>query len=535
MADKLKEIPGKILEWWKKFTNKQRTIIVAIVAVVIFTFVIIIYAFTRPQYTHLNTFSDRKEAAAVIDILNEAGITHKESADLQTIEVLTGQISQANYAMAAAGYVPDSLKMSDFVKGGMSVTSWEQQRQFEEYLGEKMAMMFRSLSFVRDAKVSVTLADQTGTLWAQQNSDDSTAYIQLSLSGTFSSANATAIARSAATVIGNATTANITIIDYDGNLLFAGGDDYSPAASANSLQELQEQAQITAENQTRRVLLGTNQYSTIDVKIHYQLDYATYENKVKEYYANNGMTQGLTDYEILFNSSGVNSVAGTPGTDSNGNDITDYDNPDYGSSENEETEEERHYLPNTSEKNILIPAGVIDYTNSSMAISMITRREYYEDTVKNQGLLAGITWEQFKEEHREDVRRDVDEELYQMACAATGISRDKIVIISYETPIFYDSPGLNISTTDVLSIVMIVLILLLLGFVVLRSMGTRNRAAEEEELSVEGMLQSTPETTMEDIDVEAKSETRKLIEKFVDENPEAAANLLRNWLTEDWS
>ncbi len=122
-----------------------------------------------------------------------------------------------------------------------------------------------------------------------------------------------------------------------------------------------------------------------------------------------------------------------------------------------------------------------------------------------------------------------------MACAATGISRDKIVIISYETPIFYDSPGLNISTTDVLSIVMIVLILLLLGFVVLRSMGTRNRAAEEEELSVEGMLQSTPETTMEDIDVEAKSETRKLIEKFVDENPEAAANLLRNWLTEDWS
>ncbi len=53
MADKLKEIPGKILEWWKKFTNKQRTIIVAIVAAVIFTFVIILYVFTRPQFTHL--------------------------------------------------------------------------------------------------------------------------------------------------------------------------------------------------------------------------------------------------------------------------------------------------------------------------------------------------------------------------------------------------------------------------------------------------------------------------------------------------
>ena len=56
------------------------------------------------------------------------------------------------------------------------------------------------------------------------------------------------------------------------------------------------------------------------------------------------------------------------------------------------------------------------------------------------------------------------------------------------------------------------------------------------ELSVEDMLQSTPpEPEVENIDVETKSDTRKLVEKFVDENPEAAANLLRNWLNEDWS
>ncbi len=57
----------------------------------------------------------------------------------------------------------------------------------------------------------------------------------------------------------------------------------------------------------------------------------------------------------------------------------------------------------------------------------------------------------------------------------------------------------------------------------------------EEELSVENLLQSTPESALEDIEVETKSETRKMIEKFVDENPEAAAALLRNWLNEDWS
>ena len=61
---------------------------------------------------------------------------------------------------------------------------------------------------------------------------------------------------------------------------------------------------------------------------------------------------------------------------------------------------------------------------------------------------------------------------------------------------------------------------------------------KEPELSVEEMLASTRENqqaSVDDIDLQEKSETRKAIEKFVDENPEAVALLLRNWLNDDWS
>ncbi len=85
-----------------------------------------------------------------------------------------------------------------------------------------------------------------------------------------------------------------------------------------------------------------------------------------------------------------------------------------------------------------------------------------------------------------------------------------------------------------MQIVLIIVILGLLAFVVLRSMRGDKHEETEEELSVENLLQSTPETQLEDISVEDDSETRKLISKFVEENPEAAANLLRNWLNEDW-
>ena len=57
----------------------------------------------------------------------------------------------------------------------------------------------------------------------------------------------------------------------------------------------------------------------------------------------------------------------------------------------------------------------------------------------------------------------------------------------------------------------------------------------EPELSVEDLLATTAEeSALEDIEVNEKSELRILIEKFVDENPEAVALLLRNWLDEDW-
>ena len=59
----------------------------------------------------------------------------------------------------------------------------------------------------------------------------------------------------------------------------------------------------------------------------------------------------------------------------------------------------------------------------------------------------------------------------------------------------------------------------------------------EPELSVESLLETTKvaeKEELEDIGYQEKSETRIQIEKFVDENPEAVAALLRNWLNEEW-
>lgn len=537
MVDRLKEILQKVLDWWNKFTSKQKTIIVTIVAAVVFIFAIIVYFISRPQYIQLYACESSTEAARIVEVLNDAGIKHRESDDGLIIEVDKNQRALATYAMASSGYTPDTRpNFGDFYEPSMSSTASDREKAYKDYMERELESAFKSIDAVEDAYVMITLGPQNGTLMAQES--EGSAYIQLTLSNpaAFTSNNAAAMARATASFLHNDTTSNITILDQNGTLLFAGGDDYSSAGIANSVQELQNQAEAMLNSQVKRLIYGTRQYDMIEVATRLTVDYSEYERTIKEYYAPDNRDEGMKADESVFESSNTNGIEGPPGTEYNdSDDLGTYVYPNTSNSSSETTERHTQYLPNEMAEYQSTVAGSINYEDSSMALALITFREYHEDRVRRQGLLdGGLTWEDFQDQNSADVMLEVDESFYELAANATGISRDRITIIAYESPVFVDAEGFSVSGTDILSIVMIILILGLLAFVVLRSMRAKKGEEEEEELSVESMLQSTAETGLEDIDVETKSDVRLLIEKFVDENPEAAANLLRNWLNEDW-
>ena len=145
-----------------------------------------------------------------------------------------------------------------------------------------------------------------------------------------------------------------------------------------------------------------------------------------------------------------------------------------------------------------------------------------------------MTWDEYKAANGEQTKLTVDDDVYSIVSNATGIPTANIAIVAYDVPVFIDKEGSAIKATDIVQVILIIAILAVLAFVVIRSMRAQKADQQEEELAVESLLQSTPQEDLEDIELESKSEERKLIEKFVDENPEAVANVLRNWLTEDW-
>ena len=146
-----------------------------------------------------------------------------------------------------------------------------------------------------------------------------------------------------------------------------------------------------------------------------------------------------------------------------------------------------------------------------------------------------MTFDEFIAKNNTTNTITISDDEINLIAAATGVSANKITVLAYEVPQFVSSTNTSKGISNYLMIILTVLIIALLIFVILRGASPLAAEEEEPELSVEQLLATTKENqSIDDIEFSDKSETRKMIEKFVDENPEAVAQLLRNWLNDEW-
>ncbi len=535
MPERLRELWNRIKEWWSRFTTRQKGIIIGLAVMTVIIFVVIIVIVSKPQYTKLITAETSAKAAEVTAVLDENNIKYRTSQDALRIEVENSQYSQAVLALGSSGFVPDDFSLNDVFTGSLSATTGEQNKRYQLYLEKKMSAVLTAIEGIDEVYVNFTIPEQTGTLIAQQ--EEASAYIQLvKTDGSITESKAANLARAIAAFLRNDDLSHITILGEDGELLFAGADAGSITGAASSVTELQSQAQTVLNSQVKRMLFGTAQFNNIEVVSNLQVDFASYEKAIKQYTPNDGRAEGMLSHKETYENESTSGIGGVPGTDSNGEGTT-YVTSDYDQSSSTTTETEEDYLPNEYTEYATIAAGSIKKESSSMAITAIHYTYIKEEDVERQGLLdGGLTWEDYQLANSDTVRMEVDSDLIRAAAMASGIPQENIQIVAYTSPIFVDKESLQINWTTVLSAVLLLLILGLLVFVVLRSMGSKKEEEEEQtaEVNLDDLMKSNPEPTIEDIDVETKSETRKMIEKFVDDNPEAAAALLRNWLQDEW-
>ena len=538
MAERLRALWQKVLDWWNQFTARQKTLIVGASAVILLTVIFLVTVLNQPQYVLLVQANSTKEASEIKELLDGSSINYKLSDDGLEFKILKKDQAEANLLLGANDIQSYAYTIDNVTTSSFSTTESDKQKKYIVYLENRLEQDFLAkFDAIKSANVDLHIPDNDGTLIGNQ--EESSAWILLELQDgvEFTEDNAAFLAKAAAAALGNKTTNDIVILDTQGNMLFSGSEDTDSPRIASTQLTIKNKAEQVVKGEVRKVLLGTKLYDNIEVASNLVFDFSNEETVQHDYTPAQDQTQGVLSHESTYNAENVNGVSGIPGTDTNADDETTYVTQDNTNSNSTIEETERDYLPNEKITTTTNIPGAIKYDESSISVTAINyivmKEENYDSGANNN-----MTWTEYKLQNTEPVVMEVPQDMINVVSKATGISAENVAMAAYTQYVFFDRTGAAITVTDILQIITILVILGLLAFIVIRSMWTKKAVEEEaepEQLSVEQLLESQPEdVVLEDIEMDTGSETKRLIEKFVDENPEAAATLLRNWLNEDY-
>lgn len=531
MADKAKQILKQLLDIWNKYTKKQKTVIISAVCVVILAFALLIILMNKTEYEKLTIADSTKDASTIVQLLKDQGIVHKVGTDNLTIYVDAERISDAMFLLADNDIPSTGISVDELLNNSLTTTNSDRTLKLNLYLQNQIRSSIMKMKGVDGAEVYYLPVDTNDSILSEAK--DTSASVMLTVNDDFETKTAETIAEVVASLIGNKSAKTIKVADQYGNLLYGGEDDlYNGGVS--SKEDYKERLRNTLINNIYMGLLKSGfDDAVIMPNLKFNMD--TVEELYTEYEPADGQEQGLYSHSYTYSSeNGGYTGGGIPGTDSN--DETTYNVKDSSSSNASVDIEEYDYLPNSRVTNTKYEVGAVIPEESSIAIVLTRAVTYKEEELEMKGLLEGTTFEQYALDNNARITLEVGDDLKDLVSKATGIATENITISAYEQPIYIPKTVVEKSWTDYLQIILAVLIFALLVFVVFKSVKPVEVTELEPELSVEQLLATTKENqTIEDIEFNETSEVRRMIEKFVDEKPEAVAQLLRNWLNEEWS
>lgn len=540
MPEQLQKIIDRIAEWWKKFSNKQRMLMISLTAIVILALVILGVVVSRPTYTTLIDCKNAKEASQVKDLLDSGDNIDYKVTNTTHFEVNTKDENAANWLLGSnnidtAGFDLSDPDIKDYINGSFSTTESDKQKLAKSYMEDKLENVLAANDLIDSAKVTLDIPEDDGTLVSRMQ--ESSASVSLALNGTMDSDQAYSVARLVATALGNDSTDKVTILDQStSKILYSGADQDDDSTVVSDSLDIKDRIKNSVINGIKDVMVKSGMYSDVQVAPNLDIDMSKVEKAVHNYSHNDGQDNGEITEQKVYDSQATGGQAAVPGTDSN-DDTPSYVTQDGEVASSSVSETDTKYNPNEEIIKTISNGGAINYDNSSIAVTATRWVVYNEDELKASGQLDGTTFDEFKAANADPVQVNASQDEIDLISKATGIQSSAIKLVCYERPQFVESQKSGFGINDILQIILAVLIFALLGYVVFRSTRKQKVEEPEPELSVDALLEATSDNeddNLEDIGYSEKSETRKLIEKFVDENPDAAALLLRNWLNDEW-
>jgi len=499
-------------EFWDNLDKKNRNKMIIISVIAFLSVVTAIFFITKPQYQPL--FSSKLDPKDVGDItaeLDKQGIVYKISDSGTTVEVKKQDFNKAKVLLAQAGYPKSGVTFEDLNKTSLGTTDEERRRKYQIYKESDLAKaLTENIENIKNAVVKLSIPEKTN--FFKKEEEKPTASVIVESYEELTASQIKAIQKFIAGSIEGLEPKDVTILDNKGNELSTEeeNDIYANADKQYASKILQER---DAEKKVKNLLSGLA--DNVQVTANLVLDFDTKVSS-KELYEPVLDDQGIIISREVRKENLTNGTAGgVPGTDAN---PPTYPNVNTGENGNYEMSDvKENYGVNKIIQEESKSVGKPDYAASSMSIVMYFSKKQGEEAQNN-----GVDIEQIK----------------NIASSATGIPTENVSVEVFDIQEALSEAETKFDLMKTLGYVgPIVLVFVLIGLIAFLMFRNRKEVMEEAEvpmMPINSVVHEVEEEKLPEIDLEEKSEVKKQIDKLVKQKPDAVAQLLRNWLSDDW-
>ncbi|MCL2851768.1 MAG: hypothetical protein FWE20_01855 [Defluviitaleaceae bacterium] len=534
---------------WMKFSELEKPRKVKLVSaclIMIAAISIASYLLLRPQWVVIADNATWNTISQMQMVLDSAGVPHRTINNATGLMVRQQDTDRANLSIGISEINLDGVfTYADALEAsGIGTTESVIQRNFQRAREHELAQSLRLIDGVENAVVNLNIPRRSPI--PLPSDERATASVALTLSRTLDRQQAAGIARYIAMSVPGLESDNVTIIDTaGGNVLYYQGETVAGQMIQGEF-ELERIRRAEMETQIRLMLSPLFDEVRVLSNLVLNLDTIVHTEVVHTSPMGPDSATGLIDWENTDRQQVENRpVDAEPGMAPNAN-INYLMGGDMAGSASVRREE-RRFLHNIQEQIRQTPSGGVLLGASSASVVVFRNNYIYQQELINDGTIGGengMTWEAYQ---RSMMPMPFDAEDAVIVAAAdillAGTGLGAIEVVGFEVPVFVpyvQPPGINIMTVVALGILALLILLLALG--ILRRAQQDEVTEIEPELSVEDLLVSTQLEEQREAEIEATlggisvedSELKKLLDKFVDENPEAVAALLKNWLSDDW-
>lgn len=516
MGDSITKMRNQFNEYFQSLNKKQKTLIGLGSLFLVLTLALSIFHMTKSQYVTLYSGLTLEDAGEITQKLDEMNIPYRDGNGGTSILVPEESVNKARMNLAIEGFPQSGITWEDaFNSNSLTMTNDDKRKKYLQAEMSKLARTIEEIDGIKKASVLLTVPDNSNFLTEDIKRSKASVLLTLRPGFQLSEQEVNGIVMLVANAVEGLELNNISIHDNTGKMLNDNSTD-SDGYSMNKKMDIQKEVTKNLERSLRDFLSKIYGSENVDIMVNVKLDFDREITDIKEFTAPiEGESDGLVrSYQELKEDVKNTAAGGPPGTDSNSNAITQYNEIDSGDSTYTKENKSVNYELNEIRKNIVKESGNIQ----DVTVAIILNRKTLEDG-------------ELTDEHKS--------RLINLVSAAAGLETRKVEVMARDFNETQSDNLLSISSEGQTGIegnlplvsIGIIGLLLLAGaiFAVTRIRRRKNEISQilDDTMEVEEDIEEI------DLDMNDKSSYKYQIEKFVDKKPEAVAQLLRSWLNED--